>query len=606
MLEFHAFAVLVIGAVAFTLFASERVPIQLSSLLLLIALALLFQIFPLRGEDPLTGTDMFFGFGHPALAGVAGLMVLGHSLVATGALDPLTRVLGRLWSRNEWLASLAVLAASMGLSVFINDTPVVVLMLPVLMNAALRANISPARTLMPMNFAVLIGGTATTIGTSTNLLVVSIAEDLGVDPFRVFEFAPLVLTAAVPALLYLWLIAPRLLMRGRTTEVDRQSARLYEAAMLVVPGSYADGREVAELSRRMPPTVRALRLIRGRSSWSLLDSTRIRCLPGDVLLVQGSPADLKELEAAVGLRFTYVQSGELERNKGQQLAEIAITGSSRWVGSTVRAFRLKDRYGVALLGLHRPAALESMLMGESAEEPADVPLRAGDVLLVQGPHERIEALSQDPTLLMLDGRLDLPHSHKAGIALAAMAGSIALAAFGILPIAISVAFGVAVLLATGAIGLGGVGRALKTDVIFLIAASLALGRAFTATGLDDRFAALVLDLVSGASPAVVVATIMAMMSLVTNFVSNSAAAAIGTPIAVSVAQQLGLPPEPFVLAVLFGCNLSYATPMAYQTNLLIMSAANYRFADFVRVGVPLVLLMLATLTFGLCRRYGLA
>ena len=606
MLEFHAFAVLVIGMVAFALFASDRVPIQLSSLLLLIALALLFQVFPLRGPDPLTGTDMFFGFGHPALIGVAGLMVLGHALVATGALDPLTRVLGRLWTWNEWLASLAILVASMGLSVFVNDTPVVVLMIPVLMNAALRAKTSPAKTLMPMNFAVLIGGTATTIGTSTNLLVVSIAQDLGVEPFGIFEFAPLVLAAAVPALLYLWLVAPRLLMKGRTAEIDRQRVRMYEAAMLVVPGSYADGREVAELARRMPPTVRALRLVRGHDSWNLADKPRIRCQPGDILLLQGSAADLKELEAAAGLRFTYVQSGELERRKGQQLAEITITGSSRWVGSTVRAFRLKDRYGVALLGLHRPASLEPTFMGESAEEPADVPLRAGDVLLVQGPHESIEALAQDPSLLMLDGRLDLPHSHKAGVALGAMAGAIALAAFGILPIAISSAFAVAVLLATRSIGLGGVGRALKTDVVFLIAASLALGRAFTATRLDERVASLMLVLVEGASPAVVVGIIMATMSLVTNFVTNNAAAAIGTPIAVAVANQLGVSPEPFVLAVLFGCNLSYATPMAYQTNLLIMSAANYRFADFVRVGLPLVFLMLGTLTFALCRSYGLA
>src|SRR5690606_31355482 len=147
--------------------------------------------------------------------------------------------------------------------------------------------ISPAKTLMPMNFAVLIGGTATTIGTSTNLIVVGIAEDLGSTSFRVFEFAPLVLTAAVPALLYLWLIAPRLLTRGHTAEIDRKRPRLYGAAMQVSSGSYADGRELREIAKRFPPTVRATRLIRGRSSWELAYAPALRVLSGDVLLLQG-------------------------------------------------------------------------------------------------------------------------------------------------------------------------------------------------------------------------------------------------------------------------------------------------------------------------------
>lgn len=600
-LDFHSFATLLIALVAFTLLASERIPVQLSSLLLLITLALLFQIFPLSAPRQLTGTDMFFGFGHSALVAVASLMVLGHALVATGALDPLTRVLARLWTWNAYLAGLAILVASMGLSVFINDTPVVVLMIPVLMNAALRAGSSPAKTLMPMNFAVLIGGTATTIGTSTNLMVVSIAQDLGVRALGVFEFAPLVLAAAVPALLYLWLIAPRMLGQGSTAELDRQHTRIYAAALLVVPGSSAAGRELADVLRRFPPAVRAYYLVRGRDYWDLGRPIAMKLQEGDVLLLHGPRAALKELEAGHGLRFTYVQSGELEKEKGQQLAEITVTGSSRWVGMTVRGLRLRDRYGIALLGLHRPAALETAI----TDEPADVPLRGGDVLLVQGPAENIEALVDDPSLLILDGRLDLPHSSKAPIALATMGGVIALAASGVLPIAISAAFGVAVLLATRCIGLDGVGRALKTDVLFLIAASLALGRAFTATGLDARFALGMLSVVEGAGPALVVGVMMATMALLTNFISNNAAAAIGTPIAVAVARQLELSPEPFVLAVLFGCNLSYATPLAYQSNLLIMSAANYRFADFVRVGTPLVALMLVTLTSALCQSYGL-
>ncbi len=603
MLDFQAFAVLIIASVGFVAFANDRIPLQLTSLLLIAALALLFQIFPITGERALTGYDMFFGFGHPALAAVCALMVLGHALVVTGALDPLARVLARLLSWNRWIAGLAVLLTGTGMSLLLNDTPVVVLMIPILVNAALRSGSSAITTLMPMNFAVLIGGTATTIGTSTNLLVTGIAKDLGVRSFNVFDFTPLVLTAAIPAILYLWLIAPRLLARRDEGANTVPRARRFEAAMIVEEKSWLIERTRAEVEKRMPSALRILRVTRAGLDLEATDDVSFPLAAGDMLHLLAPAGDLKEMESTLGLSFTHEQQVVLLPTGEDQLAEVTLTGSSSWIGSTARAMRLLDKHGVALLALHRPAPMVSELLHD---DPADVPLRAGDVLLLQGGSARLAALSHDPSLLMLDGRVDLPHTRKAVFALGGMVGTVVLAATGVLPIAISALFAVGMLLATRTIGLDAVGRALKTEVVLIIAASLALGRAFTGTGLDQEAAALIVSGVQGLSPAGVVALLMAVTAVLTNFVTNNAAAAIATPIAVAMASSLGIPAEALVLAVLFGCNLSYATPMAYQSNLLVMSAANYRFSDFVRVGVPLALIMLVALTYELTRRYGLA
>ena len=208
----HGLAVIAIAIVAFFLLARGRLSVEVASLLILGSLALLFQVFPWSTDTGrVQATDFFYGFGHEALIAICCLMIHGHALVLTGALEPVARALGRLWAWQANVALLAVLVVGMALSGFVNDTPVVVIMIPVLVSVALRTGTAPSKTLMPMNFAVLAGGMATSIGTSTNLLVVSIASDLGVGPFNMFDFTPIALTAAVPAVLYLWLVAPRLL-----------------------------------------------------------------------------------------------------------------------------------------------------------------------------------------------------------------------------------------------------------------------------------------------------------------------------------------------------------------------------------------------------------
>jgi di/tricarboxylate transporter len=280
---------------------------------------------------------------------------------------------------------------------------------------------------------------------------------------------------------------------------------------------------------------------------------------------------------------------------------VVIGNRSQLSGRTLREARFAEQHQVVVVGLNR--GTEGLL--HSIADIADTPLSVGDVLLVQGPADNVEKLRVLPDLMVLEMSVALPRSPLAPVALAIMAAVVVLAATKWLPIHVAAFMGVIAMLVTGCVRLEGVGRALSLEVVLLVASSVALGHALVATGAANWIALGVAAAVQPTPPAAQLMIFMTFAALLTNFVSNSAAAAVGTPIAIATAAQLGFPAEPFVLAILFGANLSYATPMAYQTNLLVMKAAGYRFVDFVRVGVPLVLLMLGTLSVLLARRYGL-
>jgi di/tricarboxylate transporter len=236
---------------------------------------------------------------------------------------------------------------------------------------------------------------------------------------------------------------------------------------------------------------------------------------------------------------------------------------------------------------------------------ADHRLEAGDILLVAGPEGSLEQLRARPGLLLLDGKVELPHGPRAPLALAIMATVVVSAGLGLAPIALAAFLGVILMLLARCVRLEGIGRALSLEVILLVASSIALGRAFVITGAAAWLGELFTGAFGALPAAAIVALLMSFTAILTNLVSNAAAASVATPIAVAIATRLAAPPEPFVFAVLFGCNLSYATPMAYQTNMMIMGAVGYRFRDFVRVGVPLAIIMLVTLSILLVRRYGL-
>jgi di/tricarboxylate transporter len=600
----HAIAVLVLMVVALYLFTRERIPMESSSLIVLAVLAVGFELFPYEvNGKALHAVDFFTGFGHEALIAVCALMIAGQGIVRTGALEPVGRYLARLWKFSPVLSLLLTLIIGAGLSAFVNNTPVVVLLLPILISVSLRTGTPASDSLMPMGLATLVGGMATTIGTSTNLLVVSVAADMGLRRFQMFDFFVPVSIAAAAGIVYLWLVAPRLLPK-REIQLQDTSPRIFAAQLVIKESSFADGKTLAELREKSGDAMQVAHIQR-RPGTKIMPLADAAVKAGDRLLIKDTPENLKEFEQALG---GTLYAGDVPVDEDhpltaddQQLAEVVVVQGSPLEGLTINTARVISRYQLVTLALQRPGrAIETM-----RANLRDVTLRTGDVLLVQGSRDSIAELKNSGELLVLDATTDLPHTAKAPLALAIMAGIIIAAAVGLLPIAISAVFGVLLMIITGCLDWRNATRALSVPVIMIVVASLALGAALLKTGGAEYLAQMFVAVVAGAPPTVILSGLILLMALLTNVVSNNAAAVIGTPIAISMANQLNLPAEAFVLAVLFGANMSYATPMAYKTNLLVMSAGGYTFGDFVRVGIPLTLIMWLVFSWVLPWLYGL-
>ena len=557
---------------------------------MLVTLTVGFELFPYSDHGQrLPALAFYSGFGHEALVAVSALMIAGQGLIRTGALEPVGRFLSRMWSVVPRLSFLLTLIVGAALSAFVNNVPIVILLLPILVGVALRTKTPASKVLMPMGFATLIGGMSTTIGTSTNLLVVSVAEDMGMRRFQMFDFALPVAIAGGVALLYLWLIAPHLVPR-RKTQLDDRSPRVFSAQLNIPEDSYADGRPLSEIADKAGQGMRVSRIRRGEDTF-LQPLPDVIVRGGDQLLLNDTPDNLKEYEQVLGAELYSgdepVDEDHPLSNEDQQLAEIIVTQGSPLEDSSVARSRFADRYQLIPLAIHRAGPTIKTMKSDIS----DTQLRTGDVLLVQGAREQIAEFKRSGQLLVLDATTDVPKTKRAPLALMIMAGIVLVAAFGIMPIAISAVAGVMLMLFTRCLNWRDATAALSVQVIMIVVASLALGVALLKTGGADYLARLFVDATQGASPRVMLSGLMILMSVITNIVSNNAAAVIGTPVALEIARQVAMPVEPFVLAVLFGANMSFATPMAYKTNLLIMGTGGYRFGDFMRVGIPLTVIM---------------
>jgi di/tricarboxylate transporter len=583
----HALASLLLTALALFLFTREKIPLESSSLFVLVVLVVGFELFPFSGAHGEVHTaDFLHGFGHEALVAVCALMVAGQALVHTGALEPVARRLGQFWRRAPALALLATLLVGAGLSAFMNNTPIVVLMLPMLIGAAARSETSTSGILLPMGLATIVGGMSTTIGTSTNLLVVSVAADMGMHRFGMFDFLVPAAIAGGAGLLYLWLVAPRLIPERKPPMSD-ESRRVFEAQLVLKEGSAFAGRNLAELMRKAGKDFQVSRILRGNDLY-LSPLPDLLMQEGDKLLVSDTVSRLRDYEALLGAQLQDERDPAADKPKDDlQLAEVAVTLGGRLHKRKLGDISWSRQYGLQVLALHNAGSVLEFGSAGLREHR----LQASDVLLVQGSSEDITRLKLSGEMLVLDGTTNLPHTGKAPLALSIMLLIVALPALGLLPIEISSLGGVMLMLGTGCLKWRDATRALSVQVVLIIVASLALGLALMKTGGADWLAQAYLAVASGAPPWVILASLMLLMAIVTNIVSNNAAAVIGTPVAISIAMEVGLPLEPFVLAVLFGANLSFVTPMAYKTNLLVMNAGGYKFGDFVRVGIPLTLIM---------------
>jgi di/tricarboxylate transporter len=593
----HAIAAMAVTIAMFVAFARGTYREEIISLVTIAVIGVGLYFAPLPESRPTDGLALAFGgFGHSALITICALMIMGRGLVVTGALEPFARALEAVFRVNPQTGLLTALLLAFFLSMFINDTPVMVLLIPIIVAIAAKGLMPSSKILMPVNTAVLLGGMATTIGTSTNILVVTIADDLGMPPFGVFQFTPIVLVAGMFALPYLWLVMPRML-RDNSTGPDL-AARTFHTRLRVGAGSVLAGGDLSNLGAKLPQGI------------TVHDAPQGPLAAGYALHISGTHAAIEDaarvLKGELAPGWIIDRIRQESKSQGQDIVavEMTVTADSRLVGRTLEGSAIADLYRVAVLGIHRPGAERR---GEEGDSPSAA-IREGDVLLAIGLAEELESFARSDGLLRLEGARELPRRSKAVLAGAIMIGAIATASIGLpwfdglnfapikLPIAISALAGAIAMFVTGCVQFDRVGRALSAKVIVLIAASLAIGRVIDESGAAEWLGqALSLGL-AYLPPALVLAAIMLFVTLLTNFASNATAATIGTPIAYNIAGQLGLPPEPMVLAVLFGCNLSFATPIAYQTNLLIMSEGGYDFGDYLRAGTPLVAIMVTVLS----------
>tara|TARA_B100001564_G_scaffold190947_1_gene160404 strand:+ start:1102 stop:2943 length:1842 start_codon:yes stop_codon:yes gene_type:complete len=605
--DYHGIAVLALTGVALILFTRDKIPLESTSFVVLLLLLGGFQLFPypLSG-DTFGRLDFFAGFGNEALITICSLMIIGQAIERTGALQPLATLISKAWMSWPVLALLLTMITASVLSAFMNNTPIIVLLMPILVGVSLRTKFPVSNVMMPMGFAAIIGGMSTTIGTSTNLLVVGLARDTGIRDFSMFDFMLPVAIVGGAGILFLWLIAPRLLPE-RTPPLSDTSPRIFNSQLLINEDGFAAGKELSEIMSETNGEIR-IEKIQRNENLVLSPFPSVIVLPGDRLFVKDSSENLKHFEETLGATLFSLSDPDHPiddetpiNEEGQQLAEVVVTRGSPLHYQSLDGVNFGNKYGLMALAVHRARTPDSETTGDLNK----VRLRAGDVILVQGTKEAIETLRDSGKMLVLDGAKDLPQTHKSKRALTVLGSVIILAALGFLPISVSALIGVGFLLLLGCISWSDAAKALSTKIIMIIVASLALGKALVVTNMASYLAASFATAVGGLPIPIILSLFMLVMSIMTNIVSNNAAAVIGTPIAIGIAQQLQVDPEPFILAVLFGANMSYATPFGYQSNLLILSAGGYKFSDFLKIGIPLIFIMWVGFSIVLPTMYGL-
>ncbi|MBU4530052.1 MAG: SLC13 family permease [Hoeflea sp.] len=606
MPELHLVATFVIIGATIIAYASERWAMETVSLVSLAAILILFGAVPYSGAgaEILSAERLLAGFSNPALITVIALLIVGQGLFATDAMEAPARRLGKMGGSSTFRPILFILVGAAVISAFLNNTPVVVIFIPILVVIAAQRSISASRVFIPLSFITILGGMTTLIGSSTNLLVAGVARDYGHE-VGFFDITGMGVILALVGGVYVLGVLPRILPEREA----QLSAGAKSGAQFIGEITLTRDHPFVGISAKagMFPGLGdlTLRLLQRRDIPVLPPFEDLTLSAGDTLVVSGTRRAFSKAlsRGRAGLK---ADDGPVEDTSKDpppgpdyHLAEAVISPGSRYAGRTIQLSGLRPQFGISVLGVQRKSRMARSAM-------SDIRLEPGDTLLIGGPMEAIAQLRGNHDLLLLEYSAEaVPQSRKARIAVAIFAAIVVLSAFSLLPIVVAAVCGAVLMLLTGCLSILQAARAFDRQIFLLVGSSVALATALETTGGAALIASSALSLMEGASAGVILSGLFLVMAILTNILSNNATAVLFTPIALGIAKGMGVPPEPFIAAVIFAANSSFATPIGYQTNLLVMGPGHYRFSDFLRAGTPLVLIIWLTFSLLAPWYYGL-
>ncbi|NCS55944.1 MAG: SLC13 family permease [Microcystis aeruginosa G11-04] len=576
---------LTVLVVALVAFVAEWLPVDLTALCVAIVLILLGLVTPEEG---------IAGFSNSATVTVMAMFVLSAGITRTGVIQVIRdRLL--VWGGKNPHQQVFVLGALVGpISAFINNTAVVAIFLPIVEDWCKKQKISPSKLLIPLSYATVLAGMITVVGTSTNILASGISAKLGYGEFSLFQFTALGVVTFLAGLIYLTIFAPKLLpdRKSSTGEFleDDYGSKVYLSEVIISPRSNLIGQTLSQSGLQRKFNFDVLELIRNKVHLSQPLADKV-LNAGDILIVHSSREELLKIKDERGLEIFadvkfHKEDIESAITTGEEkLAEVLILSNSRLIGTTLKDLKFRQRYNATVLAIRRGSELLQGRLGK-------IPLKFGDLLLVQGPKQSFIGLQTTRELLVLEEKeIESLRQDKGIIALMITLLVIIIAAFDIQPILVTSLVGVVLMVITGCLKPGEVYGSIRWDIIFLLAGLIPLGTAMDNSGTTKWLADNLVAIGGHLSGFWILVFFYLITSVLTEILSNNAAVVLMIPVAVEVAKTLGLNPLAFMYAVTFAASNSYLTPIGYQTNTMVYAPGGYKFLDFTRLGAPLNLIL---------------